>query len=139
MRVFVDTSLWVYRLDRRDPDKAARVGRWLRELAGEHEIVVSMQVLVELRAVLTRKFDPPLAPEVIAQLLSVVSAFEVVPADRELVLDAHLLAVREQLAWFDALIVEAAIRNACAVLYSEDLGHGRWYGALRVENPLIAE
>ncbi len=25
MRVFIDTNLWVYRLDRRDPDKALRV------------------------------------------------------------------------------------------------------------------
>ena len=25
MRVFIDTNLWVYRLDRREPDKAERI------------------------------------------------------------------------------------------------------------------
>ncbi len=59
MRVFVDTNLWVYRLDQRDPAKAARIAIWLRELAAEHEIVVSTQVLIELRSVLSRKFQPP--------------------------------------------------------------------------------
>jgi hypothetical protein len=52
--------------------------------------------------------------------LNAIAAFEVVVTDPALVPDAHLLAEREQLAWFDALIVEAAIRNACTILCSED-------------------
>jgi predicted nucleic acid-binding protein len=136
MRVFVDTNLWVYRLDQRDPGKAQRVALWLRDVAESHEIVVSTQVLIELASVLTRKFTPPLAPAQVAAALDAVASFEVVVADRALVLDALGLAAAEQLSWFDALIVEAAIRSRCDVLYSEDLQHGRSFGALRVENPL---
>jgi len=61
MRVFIDTNLWVYQLDRQEPEKSAFVRNWLRELAGEHEIVVRNQVLIELRSVVTRKLVPPLA------------------------------------------------------------------------------
>ncbi len=136
MRVFVDTNLWVYRLDQRDPGKAQRVALWLRDVAESHEIVVSTQVLIELASVLTRKFTPPLAPAQVAAALDAVASFEVVVADRALVLDALGLAAAEQLSWFDALIVEAAIRSRCDVLYSEDLQHERSFGALRVENPL---
>ncbi len=137
MRAFVDTNLWAYRLDHREPDKARRVGAWLREivLAG-HDIVVSTQVMIELRSVLTRKFQPPLGHEDTMRALGAVAAFEVVSTDHNLVLDAHELASREQLSWFDALIVEAAIRGGCAVLYSEDLPHGRRYADLQVCNPL---
>ena len=46
------------------------------------------------------------------------------------------MAIREQLSWFDALIAEAAIRNRCAVLYSEDFGQGRRIGGLEVVNPM---
>jgi predicted nucleic acid-binding protein len=60
VRVFVDTNLWAYRLDQREPDKSQRVGAWLRALAEDHEIVVSTQVLIELRSVLTRKLKPAL-------------------------------------------------------------------------------
>ena len=35
--------------------------------------------------------------------------------DANLVLDAHELAQAEQLSWFDALIVEAAIRSGLTV------------------------
>jgi predicted nucleic acid-binding protein len=138
LRVFVDTNLWAYRLDRREPAKAARIAAWLRELASEHEIVVSTQVLVELRSVLTRKFQPPFDPASTAAALSVLAAFEVVPADQQFVLDAHVLAQREQLSWLDALIVEAAIRGGCSVLYSEDLPAGRRYGDLEVRNPFAS-
>lgn len=135
MRVFVDTNLWAYRLDRREPQKAARIAPWLRALAADHQIVVSTQVLVELRSVLTRKFQPPFDAASTEAALIALAAFEVVPTDANLVLDAHALAVREQLAWFDALIVEAAARSRCAILYSEDMPHGRRYGELEVRNP----
>jgi predicted nucleic acid-binding protein len=136
VRVFVDTNLWAYRLDRREPFKAERIAAWLRTLAADHEIVVSTQVLVELRSVLTRKFQPPYDAASTENALVALAAFEVVPTDATLVLDAHALAQREQLAWFDALIVEAAARSRCAILYSEDLPHGRRYGDLEVRNPL---
>lgn len=136
MRVFVDTNLWAYRLDRREPVKSRRVGRWLRALASEHEIVVSTQVLVELAAVLLRKFKPALPLPDTQAALAALARFEVVPTDANLVLDALALAAAEQLGWFDALIVEAAIRSGCERLYSEDLSHGRTIAGLIVENPL---
>jgi predicted nucleic acid-binding protein len=137
MRVFVDTNLWVYRLDQRDIEKSRKVGVWLRELASTHEIVVSTQVLIELRAVVTRKLQPPLPFDDTRIALAVLAKFDVVSTDANLVLDAHELAQAEQISWFDALIVEAAIRSRCSMLYSEDLGHGRKFGSLTVRNPLL--
>mgnify|MGYP005853092069 CR=1 FL=1 len=136
MRVFVDTNLWAYRLDRREPEKSAYIRDWLRALALEHDIVVSAQVLIELRSVLTRKLKPALSWQDTRDALEALTGFDVVPANTDLVLDAHELARVEQLSWFDALIVEAAIRSGCECLYSEDLAHGQAYGPLRVSNPL---
>ena len=138
MRVFVDTNLWVYRLDKREAAKSRQVAQWLRELARNHEIVVSTQVLIELRAVLTRKFKPALAARDVRIALEALAQFEVVAADANLVLDANELAQVEQLQWFDALIVEAAIRSGCTRLYSEDLGHGRSFAGLTVCNPFLS-
>lgn len=137
MRVFIDTNLWVYRLDKREADKSRRIGRWLREVARDHEIVVSTQVMIELRAVLARKFKPPLPARDTRIALDALAQFEVVMADANLVLDADALARAEQLQWFDALIVEAALRSGCERLYSEDLSHGRSFGGLVIHNPLL--
>lgn len=138
MRVFVDTNLWAYRLDRREPEKSAYIRDWLRALALEHDIVVSTQVLIELRSVLTRKLKPALSWQDTRDALEALAGFEVVPANANLVLDAHELARAEKLSWFDALIVEAAIRAGCGRLFSEDLDHGRRYGEMTVSNPLRA-
>ena len=57
--------------------------------------------------------------------------------DANLVLDAHELAQAEQLSWFDALIVEAAIRSRCTKLFTEDMSHGRKFSGLTVCNPFL--
>jgi len=136
MRVFIDTNLWAYRLDQREPVKSRRITSWLADVTQNHEVVISTQVLIELRSVATRKLRPPLSGRQISGLLEALSGFEVVPTDSTLLLDAHQLAISEQLSWFDALIVEAAIRSRCDVLFSEDLSHGRQIAGMTLCNPL---
>jgi predicted nucleic acid-binding protein len=137
MRVFIDANIWVYRLDQREPEKSRHIGEWLRKVAAEHHIVVSTQVLIELRQVLSRKLKPPLSHAEIRLTLNSLAAFEVAVSDVAAVLDAHELAENKQLSWFDALIVETAIRSRCELLFSEDLSHGRQIGGLTVRNPFL--
>ncbi|MFN9870229.1 MAG: PIN domain-containing protein [Cyanobacteriota bacterium] len=139
MRVFIDTNLWAYRLDQREPEKSRRISSWLADITQDHEVVISTQVLIELRSVVTRKLQPALNDRQISELLEALSGFEVVSTDATLVLDAHQLAITEQLSWFDALIIEAAIRSRCDLLFSEDLSHGRQISGMRLINPFLSE
>lgn len=50
MRVFIDTNLWAYRLDRRDPDKSEKLRSWLADVVADHEVVISTQVLISRSA-----------------------------------------------------------------------------------------
>jgi predicted nucleic acid-binding protein len=47
------------------------------------------------------------------------------------------LRTSNQLGWYDALIVAAAIQGGCEILYSEDLQHGRRFGDLIIQNPFL--
>lgn len=136
MRVFIDTNLWAYRLDRREAAKSEQVRLWLADITANHDVVISTQVLIELRSVASRKLRPPLSHQQISVLLEALSSFELVSTDANLVRDAHELAKREQLSWFDALIAEAALRSRCEVLFSEDFNHGGRIGVLKLINPL---
>jgi predicted nucleic acid-binding protein len=136
MRVFIDTNLWAYRLDQREAAKSRRVHQWLADIVADHEVVISTQVLIELRSVVSRKLQSPLTDQQMTALLEALAGFEVVSSDANLILDAQQLAIREQLSWFDALIAEAAIRSRCSVLYSEAFGHRRRIAGLDVVNPL---
>ena len=47
------------------------------------------------------------------------------------------VARRDQVNWYDALIVAAALQSSCKILYSEDMQHGRRFGDLVVANPFL--
>jgi predicted nucleic acid-binding protein len=53
------------------------------------------------------------------------------------VIEATRLAQRYQLQWWDALILEAALRAQADVLVSEDGQHGQRFGKLMVDNPFV--
>lgn len=84
--------------DCREPTKTAFVSRWLRDLSDEHDIVVSTQVTIEFRAVLTRRLVPAMSGDDVRTALTALAAFDVVEANANLVLDAHELAGAEQLS-----------------------------------------
>ena len=42
-------------------------------------------------------------------------------------------------SWFDALIVEAAVRSGCEVRYNEDMSHGRAIGGPTIRDPFRRE
>ena len=52
---------------------------------------------------------------------------------------AALALVRDDgFAFYDALIVAAAIEAGCDTLYSEDMQHGRNIGGLTIVNPFLS-
>lgn len=133
-RIFVDTNVFVYALDKTDPAKRAMA----MELIDTHrdDIVVSTQVLVELWAVCNRKLG--LDAKTSRRMVDAVGAFRVVDTDRDLVLAAADLSASDRLSIFDSLIVRAAQRAGCERLMTEDLQTGRLFDVLLVENPFAS-
>lgn len=136
MRAFVDTNRSAYRLDRRKIHKDQVIKTWMQRMAQDNEIVISTQVLIELRAMMTRKLRPSMSAIDCCRALDALAQFNVVPTDASHVLDAHELAEAHRISWFDGLILEAAIRSHCALLYSEDFNAGQQFGSLAIIIPL---
>ncbi len=51
--------------------------------------------------------------------------------------EALRLSGRYRLAWYDSLILAAALEARCSILYTEDIQHGLEAGDLRVQNPFL--
>ncbi|HET9842948.1 MAG TPA: PIN domain-containing protein [Nocardioides sp.] len=134
-KVFVDTNVLAYRMDKGEPDKR-RTARARMDEA--HTFIVSTQVLLELYSVLTRKFEPTLTPAQARAVLDEVVTLPVVPADADLVIRATLTAQGHQLSIWDAMIVEAAAEAGCDELWSEDLAAGAELRGVRVVNPFAS-
>jgi predicted nucleic acid-binding protein len=79
------------------------------------------------------------ASEALERMQRLASLCAVVPISAALALAAGQRSLRDQLSYWDALIVEAALGAGCRTLFSEDLQHGRKYGDLTVQNPYEPE
>ncbi len=71
----------------------------------------------------------------IMQYMEQFSALTVVSLDKELVLMAIERSHESRIGYYDALIVEAALRADADILYTEDMQHGMRYGRMRIHNP----
>lgn len=137
MICFFDTNVLVYCMDAGDPERQARAIERFSLACERDTVVLSAQVLQEFYAVTTRKLQPPLSPAAAQAQIERLASFEVVGSSATSVLEATRLAARHQLQWWDALILEAALRAQADVLVSEDGQHGQRFGKLTIENPFL--
>jgi predicted nucleic acid-binding protein len=132
---FIDSNVLVYLFDRGD-DRRRGIAQNLVAQAHLDGAVISFQVVQETLNVLTRKFKPPMTREDAQAALDdvLVPLWRVQPSPA---LHARALEVQlgQGFAFYDSLIVAAALEAGCKRLWTEDLQHGQRIGALRIENP----
>jgi predicted nucleic acid-binding protein len=134
-RVFVDTNVFVYQLDTREPQKQAQASAWLAHLWSARSGRVSFQVLAELYVTLTRKLTPGMDRESARKVVRSLWSWQPVPMEERLFASAWAVQERFGLSWWDALVVAAAKLADCSLLLSEDLQHDQDLDGLRIINP----
>lgn len=135
-RVFVDTNVWVYAVDKDDSVKHARA-RALLDPSTSDTLVTSTQVLGEFYVTVTRKLVRPVAGDIAARMVDQMAQLPVVSVGADGVKAAIAASRSWQLSYWDALIVVAAQSVGCGRLLTEDLADGATYGGVRVENPFL--
>lgn len=133
-RVFADTNVWVYLVDRDEPAKQERARDVLTPRRGVRH-VTSGQVMSEFYVNATRKLAPPVAADVAGRIVERMARLDVVAIDAGRVRAAIDGARAWGISYWDALIVVAAQAGGCTRLLTEDLADGVMYGTVRVENP----
>ena len=138
MRVFVDTNVFVYLFDAQVPAKQQRAREVVADLARSRALVLSSQVLSELYVTVTRKLAEPLDPRQALRVVADLAVFPVIAIDAALVQRAASRSLTEQIAHWDALILEAALEAGAETVYSEDLQPGAAYRGVTVVDPFAA-
>lgn len=128
---FLDTNVLLYLLSA-DAKKADRAEALLNDGA-----TVGVQVLNEFASVTAKKLGMPWA-----EIDDVLGLIRRQCAVRDLTLAIHEralgLAREHRFAWYDALIVAAALDAGCTLLYSEDMqDRMKVAGRLVIVNPFI--
>jgi predicted nucleic acid-binding protein len=137
-KYFLDTNIFVYSLDPADPRKARRDEGLVTRGVDSGLGVISYQVVQEFMNVSLRQFQATMtAIELELYFFKVLLPMMTVPSSSGLFLEALRLQKANQIAWYDSLIVAAAVQGGCGILYSEDLQHGRRFGDLIIQNPFL--
>ena len=141
MAWLVDTNVLVYRFDWRFPEKQRVATEVLRAGIREGSVFVAHQAIVEFVAAVTRSLAGAEAllnsADARREAEELLSQFDVLYPDQELVRVALRGAAAYELSWFDAHMWAYAERYGLAQLLSEDFQHGRLYGTVEAVNPFL--
>jgi predicted nucleic acid-binding protein len=132
---FFDTNILVYADDASSPKKQSRAIRLFTDHQRQGAAVISLQVMQEYFAAVTRKLkvDPELAQRKV-EVLARGRVVRIAEADVIAAIELHRLT---RISFWDALIVQAARVAGATVLYSEDLQRGASLGGIPVINPFL--
>ena len=137
-KYFLDTNIFVYSLDPVDPRKARIAEELVTRGVGSRQGVISYQVVQEFMNVSLRQFRTAMTvTELELYFFKVLLPMMTIPSSSGLFLEGLRLQAAGQIAWYDSLIIAAALQGSCKVLYSEDMQHGRRFGDLVIQNPFL--
>ena len=135
---FLDTNILIYALSINEPLKQPIAAALVEEALTTQRGVISTQVVQEFLNIATRRATPAFsATEAIKYLNGVLW-----PLCRHQPSQAfyeHALQIKEMtgFAFYDSLIVTAAVQLGCRRLMSEDMQHGRKVQDVTILNPFV--
>lgn len=133
VRMTIDTNVFVYMLDSRDPLKQSAAIE-LVEALRTGDCQISLQCCGELYSALTRRLCR--APWEAAQASrNLLASFDVFGASRSAVERALAEAMAGRYGYWDALLLASAHEAECRLCFSEDMADGAGLGDVEVVHP----
>ena len=135
-KFFIDTNVFVYSFDSRQPLKKERALALIQDALNKGLGVISTQVIQEFLNVATLKFATPMRIEdAKAYLRLVLNPLCQIYPDLALYESCLELQAETKYSFYDSLILAAALRGGCEVLYSEDFQDDQQVRGLKIINP----
>ena len=133
---FLDTNILVYSFDKSVPEKMERAQSLISDAIEGRRGIISWQVVQEFLNVARHKFENPMGLEdAVSYFRSVLQPLCTIHSDNEIFQLALSAQLETGYGFYDALIVAAAIKGKCAILFSEDLQDGREIRNTKIVNP----
>jgi predicted nucleic acid-binding protein len=134
-RVFIDTNILVYAVDKDAGAKRSRAMTALRPFfKTQARPILSLQVIHEFTY---RLFRWGIEPKRIEAMVSPMYRWRVIANDVDVFREGMNLKERFQLSFWDSLILSSAIKAQADELWSEDFNTGQRYNGILAVNPLL--
>lgn len=136
MRPFFDTNILIYSVDRDETVRSGPAGELIETHLVRGKGAISVQVLREFYSA-SRRLGSPLSDEQAREMVDYFTTFRTLSEDIGMVLGAVRRTGELSISFWDALIVEAALKSGADRLFTEDMQHGQIIEGMRVENPFL--
>jgi predicted nucleic acid-binding protein len=134
-KVFIDTNIFVYFLidDEKHAEKSQELRKIIKFLLNK-EIIISVQVLNELYAVLSKYKIPE---DLIRQKLEfIILKTAISQTNIETIRKAWHIKLQYKYSYWDSLIVSSALQENCQLLLTEDLQNNQTIeSSLKIVDP----
>ena len=139
-KFFIDTNIFIYSFDDSHPLKRRKSRDLIGAALCDFNGCISYQVIQEFLNVATRKFTTPLHKNDCKKYIETVlePLCEIFPSSA-LFNDALDIQEGWKYSFYDSLIIAAALRADCRILFSEDLQHEQPIRDLVITDPFISE
>jgi len=136
-KVFIDTNILIYAHDISSGIKHQRAQQIIMDLWESGLGLLSIQVLQEFFVRVTGKIPVPLDVEKAEKIIEDLFSWDVVMNDGKSLLEAIDVHKRYKYSFWDAMIIQAAIKGSASLLLSEDLKDGQIISGMRIKNPFL--
>ncbi len=132
-KIFLDTNILVYTVDRNDKKKLSQARKLLENVIANDKPVISTQVLQEFYSATTTKLklDKIIAKNIIHNFRNM----EIVQVDLGIIEQGIDISLLSQISFWDSLIIAAAEQANCNMIYSEDLNDTQTIRGIKIVNP----
>ena len=132
---FIDTNVFVYLIDGRDPFKQSRARSIISDAFGSEKYMISSQVLNEFANVALKKLGVPI--ENVRQYVKSFSRICIVDQKYSWTDCALQIKAQYGLQFYDSLLLATAEANGCDEFITEDLNDGQLYCGIKAVNPFV--
>jgi len=137
-RISLDTNLLFYAVDRDSGQRHQRAQELIKEVALHQDCILTLQVLGEFFAAVTRK-GRMTVEEAQAQVQDWQLLFTVTSATHVTFRRAMKAVQQHEFAFWDAMIWAVAREAGVTLLLSEDFQHNRVLDGVRFVNPFLVK
>ncbi|MCH8231261.1 MAG: PIN domain-containing protein [Bacteroidetes bacterium] len=137
-KFFLDTNLFIYTFNDKASDKQIKATELIELALLKDSGSISYQVIQEFVNVVSKTFQPRMAPDDISSYLkSTMFPICNVYFTKGLVDKAIKILDSLKYGWYDSLIISAALESGVSILYTEDLQNGQVIEGVEIVNPFI--
>lgn len=135
-KYFMDTNVIVYLFSNKETKKKKIATELFKKAHASSNGVISYQVIQEFCNVALRKFEKPLSlEECKAFITKFLYPICMVYPGNEIFNTAIDMKLETGYSFYDSLILAAAFKDECKVIYSEDMSNGQFVRKMKIVNP----